>query len=285
MALPHPSLTLVLDIDRRLDSEELRLEVARSYSHVGPVLVRTHGASACDATTNTARLLVKLGSRRYLHSEDEGADELWELVVGRWLRRMLDKVGNNMRIYNRRQREIGGTELVFDWMDIDLQNGALHALLRLDSTSGIGPEAGNLLTALRNALNDGALEGDIREVTMPSAASWEAQKAACRAAEDGREAKRAAQAAAEDAAKREAREVLEAQADEEFLESPELTASTGPAHDDGGKHGDGGAEGLFELPRPDFPIDYRIWSVACTDGTMREFDSASCSFTTEGGLP
>lgn len=44
MAQPRPSLTLILDIDERLDSEELRLEISRCYAHVGSVRPRTSRA-------------------------------------------------------------------------------------------------------------------------------------------------------------------------------------------------------------------------------------------------
>lgn len=46
MAQPRPSLTLILDLDERLDSEDVRLEIDRCYSYVGSTLVRAH--PACD---------------------------------------------------------------------------------------------------------------------------------------------------------------------------------------------------------------------------------------------
>lgn len=63
MAQPRPSLTLILDLDERLDSEDVRLEIDRCYSYVGSTLVRTH--PACDGEPqNIMRFLVKLGTRR-----------------------------------------------------------------------------------------------------------------------------------------------------------------------------------------------------------------------------
>ncbi|MFQ9179520.1 MAG: hypothetical protein ACLR3C_06095 [Eggerthella lenta] len=150
MAQPRPSLTLILDLDERLDSEDVRLEIDRCYSYVGSTLVRTH--PACDGEPqNIMRFLVKLGTRRYLRAEDEGADELWNDVMERWFYNELYKVSNNMLIYNRRQREVGNPQLVFDWIDVELQNGQLHALLHCDNVSGIRPETSELLTQLRAA--------------------------------------------------------------------------------------------------------------------------------------
>ena len=153
MAQPRPSLTLILDLDERLDSEDVRLEIDRCYSYVGSTLVRTH--PACDGEPqNIMRFLVKLGTRRYLRAEDEGADELWNDVMERWFYNELYKVSNNMLIYNRRQREVGNPQLVFDWIDVELQNGQLHALLHCDNVSGIRPETSELLTQLRAAYNE-----------------------------------------------------------------------------------------------------------------------------------
>ena len=66
MAQPRPSLTLIVDVDERIDSEELRLEIGRSYTYVGSALVRTHAAESDDAPVeNTLRMLVKLSTRQY----------------------------------------------------------------------------------------------------------------------------------------------------------------------------------------------------------------------------
>ena len=59
--------------------------------------MRTH--PACDGEPqNIMRFLVKLGTRRYLRAEDEGADELWNDVMERWFYNELYKVSNNMLI-------------------------------------------------------------------------------------------------------------------------------------------------------------------------------------------
>ena len=162
MAQPRPSCTLILDIDERLFSEEVKLEVGRCYSYVCTTLVRTHPASDGEPV-NTARILAKLGTRKYVHSSDEGADELWSDVMERWLHNEFHKIGNNLVIYNRRQREIGGVELNFDWLEVELENGALTLAWRLDSTSFIDPERSALASQVRALLNGGALgEGVVR---------------------------------------------------------------------------------------------------------------------------
>ena len=172
MAQPRPSCTLILDIDERLFSEEVKLEVGRCYSYVCTTLVRTHPASDGEPV-NTARILAKLGTRKYVHSSDEGADELWSDVMERWLHNEFHKIGNNLVIYNRRQREIGGVELNFDWLEVELENGALTLAWRLDSTSFIDPERSALASQVRALLNGGALgEGVVRAQRKPRRRSW-----------------------------------------------------------------------------------------------------------------
>ena len=248
MAQPRPSLTLILDLDERLDSEDVRLEIDRCYSYVGSTLVRTH--PACDGEPqNIMRFLVKLGTRRYLRAEDEGADELWNDVMERWFYNELYKVSNNMLIYNRRQREVGNPQLVFDWIDVELQNGQLHALLHCDNVSGIRPETSELLTQLRAAYNEGALGEDVVRAYLPAPASYEEQKAAG-LAEEARAAAAAAEAAAEEA----------------FLELPRLA-------NDAAEEEDEPALEPFALDEPDFEVDYRLWLIEYADGSTRTFDS------------
>ena len=184
MAQPRPSLTLILDLDERLDSEDVRLEIDRCYSYVGSTLVRTH--PACDGEPqNIMRFLVKLGTRRYLRAEDEGADELWNDVMERWFYNELYKVSNNMLIYNRRQREVGNPQLVFDWIDVELQNGQLHALLHCDNVSGIRPETSELLTQLRASVQR-RRSGRRRRARLPARARFIRGKEGRRAGGEGR---------------------------------------------------------------------------------------------------
>ena len=159
------------------------------------------------------RFLVKLGTRRYLRAEDEGADELWNDVMERWFYNELYKVSNNMLIYNRRQREVGNPQLAFDWIDVELQNGQLHALLHCDNVSGIRPETSELLTQLRAAYNEGALGEDVVRAYLPAPASYEEQKAAGLAAKAERDAQKAAELAAAEEEARAAAAAAEAAAE------------------------------------------------------------------------
>lgn len=282
MAQPRPSMTLILDIDERLDSEDLRLEIDRCYAYVGATVVRTHPAPANGGEPeNTLRMLVKLGTRTYLDSTAEGADALWNDVMERWFYNALHKVGNNLLIFNRRQREVGNPDLVFAWIEVQLQNGALSAMMHCNDVGGIAPEASKMLTALRDAYNAGSLgeAASVARVWMPSRESWDAQYAA------GMEAAAAAKAAAEAeraAAEAEAAEraaAAEAEAEAAFLESPELVAAA--SGEDAGAEASlstgGGVEDvedLYALDEPAFAVDYRTWTVEYTNGTTATYEVA-----------
>lgn len=278
MPQPRPSATLILDIDERLYSEDVKLEVSRCYAYVCTTLVRTHPAGEGEPQ-NTARILAKLGTRKYVHSADEGADELWNDVMERWIYNEFHKIGNNMVIYNRRQREIGGTELYFDWIEVELENGALNLEFRMDSTSFIAPEHSELCTQVRDALNAGTLGEDVVRVWLPSEASYAKQQAAYEEAKAEMEAQKAAEEAAKAEAERQAAEEAEKAAEEAFLESPELVAEEEEA-EEGETYEEIRAEveEKFALPEADFAIDYAVWTVEYADGTRRDFDSVAGAF-------
>lgn len=273
MAKPRPSLTLIVDLDERLATEEVRLEVNRCYSYMGSTLVRTHAAGECEPE-NVIRFLVKLGTRDYLHAGTEGADELWNDVMERWFYNELHKVSNNMRIYNRRQREIGNPELTFDWIDIELQNGELHALLHCDNVSGIDADTSKLLTQLRAAYNSEALGEAPARVLLPTPESYAQQLEAGLQARAQRLEQEAAAREAAAAEAREAAEAAEALAEEAFLESPELLdAKGGDIAAAASDPEEAVKESPFALDEADFEVDYRLWLVEYADGTTRTFDS------------
>ncbi|OUO89515.1 hypothetical protein B5F40_10385 [Gordonibacter sp. An230] len=379
MALPHPSLTLVLDIDERLDSEALRLEVGRCYAHVCQTFVRTHPAkiqtaahanadtatdvvahdgdatadesasaaletaSAIQATEsasaqtsantaigeaepttgavgenaaagtgefgsigNIARFLVKMGTRRYLNPNDKEENALWNDVVERWIGNELHKVGNNMRIFNRRQREGGRDPLKFDWYELNLQNGQLVAMLRCDSASAVDPATSETITRLREAFGNGALGSEVKRVLMPAPGEYERQRETGLAAKAQREVEEKARAQAEAARAAAEAEAAERAAENAFLESPELTARAAsldgeqpgaPAneaertlqtHDDHSKQAterdeakmssDKDTGDPYALEEADFALDYRLWQIEYADGSARLFDSATATF-------
>ena len=241
-------------------------------------MVLTHPASDGEPV-NTARILAKLGTRKYVHSSDEGADELWSDVMERWLHNEFHKIGNNLVIYNRRQREIGGVELNFDWLEVELENGALTLAWRLDSTSFIDPERSALASQVRALLNGGALGEGVVRVQMPSDASYAQQAAQAAEEQAAREAAADEKAARKAEEERLAAEKAEQEAEAAFLESPELVAEE-EKETDGETYEEMRAEieEKFAMPEADFAIDYAAWTVVYADGSQRDFDSVAGAF-------
>lgn len=294
MALLRPSLTLVLDLDERVAGEQTILEINRSYAHIGTPVIRTHAAEgALDAAAedtedapvrNTARLIVNMGTYSYLNSADEGADERWETIVGPWIGNMLRKIGNNMKVFNDRQRKIGYPEVHFDTLDIELGAGAFTAAVRPQGAGMVDEAVSDLVTAARALRNDGTFAEAVR-VELPCAASWQAQRDAAweawviehpevleEPAADEDAAEGDAEAAAEPAPEKTREELL---AEDIIAKSYENTAVP-PTDSDA-------------LPRPereeeeeeepfDFPVDYTLWTVIGPDGAARTYDSAAAAF-------
>lgn len=298
MAQPRPSLTLILDLDERVYSEDLKLEINRCYAYVAPTLIRTHPAPTAaegeeaPEPENIMRFLIKMGTRKYLSKTDAEADALWNDVMLQWVLNSLTRVGNNMRIFNRRQEQEGRDELKFDWVEFEFENGRLNTLLHCDNVCGLDPETGrNAVIAVRDAWNDGTLgpiegEGAVKKVWMPSRESWAAQLAVGEEiARKRAEEEEAARIAAEEAAEA-ARIAAEEEADESFLESPELTEEEaaeaaaeageettftieGP---DGKQHEVGGGEdidALYALKEADFAVRYGNCTIEYADGTSK----------------
>lgn len=316
MALLRPSLTLVLDLDERVAGEQTILEINRSYAHIGTPVIRTHEpearetaegaeglegagtavAAGADAATegtedapvrNTARLIVNMGTYSYLNSADEGADERWETIVGPWIGNMLRKIGNNMKVFNDRQRKIGYPEVHFDTLDIELGAGAFTVAVRPQGAGMVDEAVAELVTAARALRNDGTFAEAVR-VELPCASSWQAQRDAAweawviehpevleepeadeDAAGDGADS---AAEAVEPAPEKTREELL---AEDIIAKSYENTAVP-PTDSDA-------------LPRPereeeeeeepfDFPVDYTLWTVIGPDGATRTYDSAAAAF-------
>lgn len=319
----HPSLLLVLDIDEAFDTSEQRLEIDRCYSYLGTPVVRSHArgercpetgeaveANGADAEPcNVMRLMVRLGTHHYWKA-GEDADALWSDVLASWLHNQFHAIDNQMKIYNRRQREEGTPELVFHWLEVSLDNGACIVRFRLDSTCGIPAAESARLTAVREACITGALGNGVATVILPSPASYAEQRVAGMAAKAERDAA-AAQAEAEAQRAKEAEaQAREDAANEMFLESPELAAAADAREEAENdpvvqariaeeQRKDESAmtaeeiiaqriaeeenlaeelERKYALPEPDFAIDYAAWSVCYADGTMRDYDSAAQSF-------
>lgn len=308
--LPHPSSLLILNIDEELDSKELRLEIDRCYSYLGAPLVRTATRpSDRDTPYNVLRLNVKnVGAAHYVTNPSEETDELWAMLTS-WLRNQLHMIDNQMKIFNRRQREEGNPEIVFDHIEIALENGSFIASIHTDSVSGVDPTVIEQLCTLRKMIAAGTISTGLSAVVMPSEAALAAQHEAGLAEKAKREA--AAITAAEAEASAKARAVAEAEEEAAtlFMESPALVAQAAEeaileqtasdpivkariaedmekcTKDDSEKtaeeivaeriaeeaHLHELMEEKYALPEADYALDYSTWTLTFEDGTTCDF--------------
>ena len=81
MVTIHPSLTLILDLQEELCTQDAKLEIARCYSHIGTPIVHSHESSDETKPGNIARFIVSMGTKQYLYSKDEGAGNLFSKQV------------------------------------------------------------------------------------------------------------------------------------------------------------------------------------------------------------
>ncbi|MEC4272116.1 hypothetical protein VJ923_02950 [Adlercreutzia sp. R25] len=278
MALLRPSLTLVLDLDERSAAKQTILEINRSYAHIGTPVIRTHAPESEDAPVrNTARAIVNMGTYSYLNSADEGADERWDTIVGPWIGNLLHKVGNNMKVFNDRQRKIGNPEVHFETLNIELGAGAFIVAVHPQGAGAIDPAVAELVTAARTLRNDGTFAEAVR-VEMPTATAWTEQRDA-----------------AWDAWIVEHPEALEEPEEEDVEEVIEETPKTREellAEDIIAKSYENTAVPPTDsptLPKPerevedeedpfDFAVDYTLWTVVDANGAERTYDSAAAAF-------
>ncbi len=282
MALLRPSLTLVLDLDERDAREETVQEIERTYLHICAPLVRTHEAPADAPVCNTARMMVKMGANRYLDSADEQADENWDEIVAPWIGRMLHKVGNNMKVFNDRQREIDLPEVVFERIDVELQGGDLTVSLHTDPLSAVDVDQCDQVVLARTLRNEGVLADAVR-IEAPTDASYEEQRAAAWSAwvaehPEALEPK----PKPEEAAAPEPEKTYEQEMEEDRIAKSYENTAVPPTDSEVLPNIHEGEEEEEEPELFDFDVDYSLWSVTFADGSVRTFDSATRRFADEG---
>ncbi len=175
-----------------------------------------------------------------------------------------------MQIFNRRQREIGNDSLLFTWLEIELENGALVVRLRLDSASGMPASTSEVVSRMRAALAAGRLGEDVCRISAPSEESFEKQRLEGLANKAKREEKRRCAAEEAATAAEQERIAAERRAEEGFLESPSLAAAQEEEENQGVD-----IEEFFALEEADFELSYLEWTVDYRDGSSATFDSSS----------
>ena len=268
-SLIRPSLILKMDLDERVFSDETTAEIKRSYSYVAPSVVATHPAGE-GYPEHILRFMVKL-HRPYWDIHDEGAQELWQGVMPKWLHNMFFKVSNTITASNKVRAEAGERGLKYAWLELEFGENALMAIKT--ASDGAIPEQGvEFVERVRALMCDGAFGDGVACVRIPSRASYEAQLAAAEAAQA-----QAAEAAGEDVAEGAADEAAAeaaATADAAAIAAADAAADDAATADESADQ-----DAAATLPEPPaFDVDYTVWGVEYADGTVRAYDSAAGAF-------
>lgn len=279
----RPSLILNMDVDARQYSDDLVAEVKRSYSYVAPSVVAPVTPADAEAPVeNTLRLVVRL-HRPYWDANDAAAREQWDAVMPQWLKNMFYKVSSTVTACNGVRRKAGQGPLPYDWMEVEFGDN-LTVAQATEADSAFPVDALSVVERARELANAGVLgEGAVR-LSVPSRASWEAQRAAAMAAVQVEEA-------AGSTAGAPIAEGVEAPTVAKGAEAAEAAGAVEAA--DGAVAGAGvNAEAAGdEAPAnpaageaaalrfaPAFEVDRTLWGVEYADGTVRTFDSAQGAF-------
>lgn len=279
----RPSLILNMDVDERQYSDDLVAEIKRSYSYVAPSVVAPVTPADAEAPVeNTIRLVVRM-HRPYWDANDAAACEQWDAVMPKWLKNMFYKVSSTVAACNDVRRKSGQEPLPYAWMEVEFGDN-LTVAQATEAGSAFPSDALSVVEKARDLACAGVLgEGAVR-LSVPSRASWEAQRAAALEAaqpEDDGLADGTCESAGEAAEAAESVESVEA------IESVEAVEPADAADDVAATEGEPAAAepetaAPDEAPRtvfaPAFEVDRTLWGVEYADGTVRTFDSAQGAF-------
>lgn len=268
----RPSLILNMDVDERQYSDDLVAEIKRSYSYVAPSVVAPVTPADAEAPVENTICLVVRMHRPYWDANDAAACEQWDAVMPKWLKNMFYKVSSTVKACNDVRRKAGQEPLPYAWMEVEFGDN-LTVAQATEAGSAFPSDALSVVEKARDLACAGVLgEGAVR-LSVPSRASWEAQRAA--ALEAAQTEMEAADIAVEEQETKEA-------------EAP----AVGEGAEAAGAVSDAAAESAaIEAPNaaeadeppamrfaPAFEVDRTLWGVEYADGTVRTFDSAQGAF-------
>lgn len=279
--LPKPSLVLQVRLRPEEYSDTAAAEIKRSYMYLAQSVVSELDEGE-RAEGNLMRLNVRL-MKPFWDASDPAAEQLWRASFMPWLVNATRNMSTAMHNYNTVLHPLGAGNVTYQWADFDF---APHAVLRLkvDDENRIPSEAPALCDKVRTLAAEGAFGENVARVRIPSRASIAAQEAAF---EEEQARYRAALAAQNEAAEDEAAVPAETAAEGEgSFEADEAAVVTEDIEELGIAQpsdlaDDAAADATTEAPEgasevlaePVFSLDYSIWGIEYTDGTVAEFDS------------
>ena len=265
----------------RDSSDTAAAEIKRSYMYLAQSVVSELDEGE-RAEGNLMRLNVRL-MKPFWDASDPAAEQLWRASFMPWLVNATRNMSTAMHNYNTVLHPLGAGNVTYQWADFDF---APHAALRLkvDDENRIPSEAPALCDKVRTLAAEGVFDENVARIRIPSRASLAAQEAAF---EEEQARYRAALAAQDEDAEDEAAVPAETAAEGEgSFEADEAAVVTEDIEELGIAQpsdlaDDAAADATTEAPEgasevlaePVFSLDYSIWGIEYTDGTVVEFDS------------
>ena len=255
--LPKPSLVLQVRLRPEEYSDTAAAEIKRSYMYLAQSVVSELDEGE-RAEGNLMRLNVRL-MKPFWDASDPAAEQLWRASFMPWLVNATRNMSTAMHNYNT----------------------VLHPL---GAGNRIPSEAPALCDKVRTLAAEGVFDENVARIRIPSRASLAAQEAAF---EEEQARYRAALAAQDEDAEDEAAVPAETAAEGEgSFEADEAAVVTEDIEELGIAQpsdlaDDAAADATTEAPEgasevlaePVFSLDYSIWGIEYTDGTVVEFDS------------
>ena len=267
--LPKPSLVLQVRLRPEEYSDTAAAEIKRSYMYLAQSVVSELDEGE-RAEGNLMRLNVRL-MKPFWDASDPAAEQLWRASFMPWLVNATRNMSTAMHNYNTVLHPLGAGNVTYQWADFDF---APHAVLRLkvDDENRIPSEAPALCDKVRTLAAEGVFDENVARIRIPSRASIAAQEAAF---EEEQACYRAALAAQNEAAEGEGSfEADEAAVVTEDIEELGIAQPSDLADDAAADATTEAPEGASEvLAEPVFSLDYSIWGIEYTDGTVVELDS------------
>lgn len=268
MPVHHPSLTLQMDLDDALCTEEVVAAIKRSYAYVAPSSVVSHARNGA-LPENTLRLRTRL-NKPYWERDTEGAEEVWAESLLPWLANMAYKVSATMGAFNNVALKEGTDVIVYDWLEVDFRDH-VRVAVHLGQDCAAVAETVGLVNAAREACNAGAFSTEgLACIRIPSRASYGEQRARAAAAQA------AGQGGGDEACQRAAGVAAASGGELQEGAVPDATGDATPGPVAGEAPGFEEEERTWE-PDLTFDIDYARWGLEYEDGTVSEYPTPVAS--------
>lgn len=288
----HPNMNLEFDLDSTWDSPEVCQEIKRSCSFiVGSIGMGTHRADAVGdgavesddmpvVPENNLTLNISL-HMPYWDVHDERSQANWSSFES-WLDGKLRKVSNALVGINAVRGKKGDEPFPFSWLTLNMKGKAV-VVVHLATDSSVDEGTVDMVANVRSLMGDRTWGEGVSRVVIPSRAYFSSQLAgaleAARVESEGRGDGLLDGGCADDDADitgtvncGQTQTIEEGAADTPPVGGATESPSEGDVQCD---CEEGKQRKTPHIPMPMFSIDYGIWDIEYSDGSVATYDSVS----------